>query len=144
MPRSVGASGVRRFGMATELFAHRGKHAMRVAGMATGREAIEQGGSQHRHRNRFVQRSLQCPPAFAGVRHMPLEARQFRVGVQRVGGEIEQPGSHHASAPPDLRDRGQVEAVAVVLGMDQRCGLGIGGPLLSPAFAPRSTLNPSA
>jgi hypothetical protein len=48
-----------------------------------------------------------------------------RIFCQRLGGEIEQPGRDDAAAPPDLGDLGKIEVELVVLGVAQRCGLGV-------------------
>src|SRR5664280_2973406 len=39
------------------------------------------------------------------------------------GGQVEEPGGHDATPPPDLGDVGQVEVVLVVLGVAQRSRL---------------------
>ena len=44
---------------------------------------------------------------------------------QRLGGQVEQPGADHASAPPDLGDLDRVEVVLVVLGSLQRGVFGV-------------------
>ncbi len=55
--------------------------------------------------------------------------RQIRVVQQRQRGQVQQPGGDYAAAAPDFGDVGQIQVVLIVLGVPQRGGLGIGGPL---------------
>ena len=56
---------------------------------------------------------------------MAGELGELRVGVERIGGQVEQPGGDHAAAPPDFGDIGQRQVVLVVLGIAHRRGLGV-------------------
>ena len=62
---------------------------------------------------------------------LPAYAVSCGIGGEGVGREVEQPAGHHAPATPHLGDGGEVEVVAVVLGVDERRGLGVGGVLLA-------------
>ena len=57
-------------------------------------------------------------------------AKFAEVGSSRSarGGQVEQPRADHAAAPPDLGDLGDVDLVAIELGMAQRRRLGVRPP----------------
>ena len=52
--------------------------------------------------------------------------------MERLGGQVEEPGADHAAAPPDLGDFGRVDLIAVVLGVLERRRLGVGLTLVQP------------
>ena len=55
--------------------------------------------------------------------------------LQRLGGQVQQPGADHAAAAPDLGDLREVDVVLVVLGVLERGGLGVDLRWALPAFA---------
>src|SRR5260370_34774212 len=62
-------------------------------------------------------------------------ARKFgKSGIlhQAGRGEIQQPRSYDAAAPPDLRDIAQIEIVLVMLAVAQGRGFRVGGVILLP------------
>ena len=84
--------------------------------------------AQDRRRHPLLDRGDRCPAALAGVRDAPGEVVQAGRLLQRGCGEVEQPRADHAPAPPDLRHLGDVDFVAIVLGVVERRGLGVGFP----------------
>src|SRR6202000_2947814 len=46
---------------------------------------------------------------FAGVRYIRFQTVEGGVLLQRVGSQVEQPGAHHRTVPPDLRNLLEVE-----------------------------------
>ena len=89
----------------------------RCAPAASG-SGCNSAGGEHVGRDRFLDRRLDGPAAFAGILHEAGELLQLRIFRQRSGAEIEQPGGDHAAAPPDFGDVGQVEREALVLAAD--------------------------
>ena len=100
--------------MAAEAEAHRGQQLLAERVVLARAEAGEQRGGQHVGRHRFLDRRLDGPAALAGIRDMAGEIREVGLLGQRDRGEVEQPGGHHAAAPPDLGDVGEVEVEALV------------------------------
>ena len=75
-------------------------------------EAGVQRRRQHFGGNRFFNRSLDRPAAFAGILYKTAVFGERRILGQRHRRQIEQPRTDHAAAPPDFRDVGQVQIVA--------------------------------
>ncbi len=46
----------------------------------------------------------------------PVYSIKCRILGQRHGGQIEQPGTDHAAAPPDFGDVGEVQVVLLIFG----------------------------
>ena len=88
-------------------------------------EARVQRRREHRGRNADVDRGGGRPAALAGVGDATCEPLERRRVVQRLRGQVEEPGADDAAAPPDLRHLGRVDLVLVVLGVLERCGLGV-------------------
>src|SRR6266481_6361749 len=117
--------GVGFFDVSAELISHRGQELVGKISFSPRAESLVKGAGENRHRYRFVDRSLDRPPSFAGIRDMAGKLRQTWVLQQRVGRQVEQPGCDHASAAPYFRDVTQVQVVLVVLGVTQRSSLSI-------------------
>src|SRR5262249_18853342 len=56
------------------------------------------------------------PAAFAGILDHAFEPGELRIGRQRACGQVEQPRTDHAAAPPYFSDVGEVQIEARVLG----------------------------
>src|SRR5215472_8534301 len=79
-------------------------------------ETYEERSGQDIYGDGFIDRRLDRPATFTRVLH---EAGVFgKRGIlgESHGGEIKQPGTHDAPAPPYFRDIGQVEIEADVFG----------------------------
>src|SRR3990172_10411965 len=63
------------------------------------------------HRSRYVEvdRLKYRPTPFAGIGHPGLNLFQFPVVHKRTGGQVQQPGTHHAAIAPDLSNVIKIE-----------------------------------
>ena len=95
---------------------HGRKHLLGKPMFLARAKAHVQRRRQHVRRHRFLDRRFDGPAALAGIRDMAGEIRQISVLRQRLGGQVEQPGRHHAAAAPEFGDVGHVEIVTFVLG----------------------------
>ena len=84
------------------------------------------------------------PPSLAGIGHAPLEILELRVLDECRGGQVEEPGGDDAAASPQLGDVGQIEVVLAVLGIAQRCRLGVDGMALLADVGGAQMPSPSA
>ena len=57
------------FDVAAELKSHRRQNLVREISFAPRAETLEQRGTQHRHRNAFIDRSIDCPTTLARIRN---------------------------------------------------------------------------
>src|SRR5215468_9038637 len=69
--------------MPAELVAHRREQLVSEVGLAARAETLVEGGRQDVSRHGLVDRGLDRPAPFSGVRHAPGELRQRRVPKQR-------------------------------------------------------------
>src|SRR3954469_22264547 len=99
--------------MPAKLEAHGRHQLVGEISLAARRETLIQRGAEHRHRHGFVDGSGNSPAALARIRYPPLEVLQLRAVEQRQGGQVEQPRSNDAAAPPDFSHVWQVELVLV-------------------------------
>src|SRR3990172_4543947 len=105
-PKMISANGSSADGMAPEGPAERGEQPVREGVLPARAEAgVERRGDGGRG-DRLRDRVLDGPPALAGVLHPRLEAGERRVGAERVGGQLEEPGADHAAPVPEVRDAG--------------------------------------
>ena len=96
---------------------------LKIRFAARGESLVERGG-EHRHGHGFVNRRLDGPAPFAGVRNPPGESSSS--GPWQGGcSQVQQPRGDHAAAPPHFRDVTQIEVVLVVLGIAQGSRLGV-------------------
>src|SRR6056297_1782226 len=100
-----------------ELVAHRREELVPVLGLAAGGEPIVEGGTQHGGGDAFLDGGLERPATLAGVGDPATEVGEVVIFVEGLGGEVEQPGPDHGTAPPDLGDVGEIQFVLVVLGI---------------------------
>src|SRR5271165_5129162 len=116
--------------MAAELEAHGGQNFIGEVGLSARSEAlVERLGEDGSWRAGF-DGGQDGPAAFAGVGNFAAEFFE-RGGIEQGdGGEVEQPGGHHATAAPDFGDVSEVEVVLVVLGVTERRGFGVGFALV--------------
>ena len=73
----------------------------------------------------LVDRGLDRPAAFAGIRNPAGKAGELGILGERIRGQVQQPRGDDTAASPQLGDVGQVEVVLIVLGVAQRRGLGV-------------------
>ena len=126
--------------------AHRRQQPVLKIRVAARCKPREQRRGEHVHGHRL----LRSPPESSSVLRRspttcPLKPSSVGSLAKRARGQIEQPGSDHAAAPPDLGDRRHIEVVLVILGMraaasSRRRRRGVSAPTLA-CFR---TLNPSA
>ena len=80
-----------------------------------GAEAGIKRRGDHGRRHRLVHGRLHGPAAFAAIIHLAAELLQVLRFGQRDGGQVQQPGRHHAAAPPDLGDIGDIDVETFIL-----------------------------
>ena len=73
-------------------------------------KAREQRHRDHRHRDVFVDCVLHRPAALARVLDVAADLLEARIFFQRVRRQLQEPRSHDAAMPPEVRDLAQVEA----------------------------------
>ena len=100
--------------MATEAEAHRRQQAVGVGVFLARAEAREQRIGQHRHRDTLFDGGIDGPAAFATVGDGTAVVVQTLVTGQGLGGQVKQPGRHHAATTPHLGDIGQIEVEALI------------------------------
>ena len=118
--------------MAAERIAHRGEHTVSELGFSTRGETVEERRGEDRNGDALLDRGLQGPAALAGVADAAGVVLEHRRLVQRLRGEVEEPGGDHRPPAPELRDRGEVELVTVVVRVAQGRGLGVGLLVVQP------------
>src|ERR671911_308609 len=100
--------------MSAELEAHGREHPISEFFFASRHEALIQSRAEDGGRRALIDGGGDRPAALAGIGHTPRKRRQLWIFNQRRGGQIEQPRSDHAAAPPDFRDVGEVEVISVM------------------------------
>ena len=128
--RRLGHSGLLQ--MAAEGLPHRREDAVAELGLAARGEAVEERGREDRDGHTLVDRRSNRPAALPGIAHAAgIRVEHGRL-VQRLRGQVEQPGRDHRAAAPELRHGREIELVAVVIGIAERGRLGIGLLLVHP------------
>src|SRR5579859_2222183 len=94
------------FRMPAELGTHGGEEAVLEVGFAARGEPPEECRREDVRRRSHVNGRLESPASLPRVRHASLEMIEGRIGGERGGGQVEQPGRDYAAAAPDLRDVG--------------------------------------
>src|SRR5262249_25125433 len=59
--------------------------------------------------NICLDRLSDCPAPLAGVVHVRQNALHLRVGSESFGCQVQQPGTHNTSVPPQFSNLGEVE-----------------------------------
>ena len=72
----------------------------------------------------WCDRLLDRPAALAGVLHVAGDVLEAGVLLEGVGGQLEQPGAHHAALVPEVGDGRQVEVP--LGGLEELEALGVG------------------
>jgi hypothetical protein len=75
---------------------------------------------------------------------LPEKSESSGLAASDSCGQVEEPRRHHAAAPPQLGDRGEVEVVLVVLGVAERGRLGVDVVAALPMLACLRMFRPSA
>src|SRR5262252_2937868 len=101
--------------MPAESVAHRRQELIGKVRLASRAEALVQRGGEHRRRHGLVDRRLDGPAAFAGIRYAPGELRERGILDERGRREIEQPRRNHAAATPYFGYVGKIDVVLIVL-----------------------------
>src|SRR5207244_10569093 len=101
--------------MTAKLGAQRGEELVREGMVAPRSEARIERCRQHIGGHLFVDRGVNRPAAFARVGHSADKLRKLRISRKRERRQVEEPGTHHAATPPQLRDLREVEIVPLVL-----------------------------
>ena len=94
--------------VAAELVAQRGDHLHLRGVVLAGREPREQRGGDRGQRHGVVDGGLHRPAALAGVLRVAAQLLQVLVLVQRVDGEVEQPGADDRALLPGAEDLAHV------------------------------------
>jgi hypothetical protein len=102
--------------MASEFIPHSRQHFLREGVFLTRTESREERGRQDVARYRFLDGGHDSPAPRARILYGTRESRQIGILGECHGGEIQQPRSHYAPAPPQFRDVGKVEIVSMILG----------------------------
>jgi hypothetical protein len=105
-------------------------------GLAARGEAFVKGGAERSGRSADLDGGEHRPAALARVGDTSAELGEIRRAGERGRGEVEQPEGEDRAAPPDLRDRGHVDRVAVVIAIAKRCRSGVAGPLFAADVRP--------
>src|SRR5437870_5488707 len=101
-------------GVTAELLAQRRQDLLGERLLCAGAEARVERGGEHVGRDVLVDRRLDRPSALTGVLHEACVRGELRIRAERDFQQIEEPGANDAGVPPDLRDRVQVDPVAVL------------------------------
>src|SRR3990170_2710465 len=96
-PKMISANGSSADGMAPERLAEGGEQPVGERVLAPRAEAREERRGDRGRGDRLLDGVLDRPPALAGVLHPGLEPGERRVGAERVGGQLEEPGADHAA-----------------------------------------------
>ena len=108
-PLSAGRS----FHVSAELVAHGRQKLQSELILASRAESLIERGAQYGRGNGFVDGRNDGPASLAGIGNTSGKLREIGLVRQSSGGQIQQPGCHHASATPDLGDVGQIEIVLI-------------------------------
>src|SRR5262249_19105714 len=90
--------------VAAELKSHRREQLVLVIRFAARSKSLVERRGENRRGYSFVNRGLDSPAPFPGIGDTAGELRQITILDQRDRSKIEQPGSDHAAAAPDLGD----------------------------------------
>src|SRR2546421_818351 len=95
-------------------------------------EPLKEGRTEDGYWNGFVNGDGDGPASFSRVRYSTMEIAQIGTLQERIGSEIQQPGTNHAASTPKLCYIRQVEIILVVFRILQRRCLSIDLLLLFP------------
>ena len=106
----------RRLGVAAEPVPHRRQQALGEGVLLARAEAGEERGGEDVGRHPALDRGGDRPAALARILDEARVLGQARALGEGRGGEVEQPRGDHAAAPPELRDLGERQGVALACG----------------------------
>src|SRR5689334_14420066 len=112
-PKMTKTHGSARFDMAAELRTERGEQLFREGVIAPRSEPRVQRCCQHVGRHFFLDGRVNSPSAFTRVGDLADKLRKLRIRGERKRGEIEQPRTDDAAAPPEFGDRGEIQVVSM-------------------------------
>src|SRR5258708_8196891 len=95
-------------------------------------EPLKEGRTEDGYWNGLVNGGGDGPASFSRVRYSTMEIAQIGTLQERVGSEIQQPGTNHAASTPEFCYIRQVEIILVVFWILQRRCLGSSLFLLFP------------